>query len=243
VFGTNRLAIVAAVMLVVLVLPTTLMVPEAVFALGEPAAPRPIPIFTKEQLVWDSCTEERTVFLGVIRPAGFEGGVNLTLVDLPNGITGTFVPNPVILRSNDNYTMLIVNAAHDVPLGKYILNIRLVPLPDSNYRAWDIKDKSLLDTNVTLDVVHPCYDSPVDVYNSRLLTTTTTRILFGSTTTTTTTLTALPTTVTTNVSTTLTSTTTATERVADTSTYAWAISATVATIVLATVLTLQRRRK
>lgn len=57
--------------LIALALSTALLFPESIFALGEPAAPRPIPIFVNEQLVGDSCADERTVFLGVIRPAGF----------------------------------------------------------------------------------------------------------------------------------------------------------------------------
>ncbi len=221
---------------------TALIVPEAVFALGEPAAPRPIPIFVNEQVVGDSCGGTQTVFLGDIRSAGFEGGVNLTLVDPPKGVTGTFVPNPVMLISGfENYTMLIVNLVHDAPLGRYPLRIRLTPLPDSNYGAWGVEDKSLLDTNVTLDYVHQCIDSGIEQYNPPY--TTTTISLFASTSTTTEThLSTITSTSITTVSTAFTSTTTSTESVTDPSTYAWAIGATGAAVVLAVVLLLRRSR-
>jgi hypothetical protein len=258
---------VAALLLIALALSTALIVTEAASALGIVAAPRPAPEFIEEQLVGDSCSVEQTVFFGeVISIAGFEGKVNLTLVDPPKGITGTFLPNSVMLKDSISYVALVVNVAHDVPLGKYTLLIRLVPLPGSNYYYYHVEDKLLLDTNVTLDVVHPCYPGPIYVYNSHLLNTTTTTTMFASTTTTTiiqlsTTTIILPKTTVTTTTTiqavehsplpqVTTSTTTATtlltdrttERVSDPSTYAWAVSATVAAVVLAVVLMLQRRK-
>lgn len=208
----------------VLIISTILIVPEAALALGGPAPPGILLIFEPvSQPFANGCSANYTV--RVISQIGFQGEVNLTVINLPTGVTATLKPSSVVVpESEEAASLLTVRLMPDAPQGKFNLTVRGV---SADGKASDTE-------NLTIsNISSPCGRSTTESLRTTTITTTTTILSTHPE--------SQP--VITTVSTTLTKTitNTSTEQVTNSITFAWAIGATIIAAILALVVVRRRR--
>lgn len=228
-----------AVLLSLLV--TTLLLPEAAFAIGGPGPPSIfIGIEPKSQdlQVGGSATFKVTVY-----PQSYWdiGNVTLSLSNPPQGVTATFNPEKMTITDFDAFSStLTVKATADAPQGRVTLTVRGKGVEYSRTEPNSPSSRVNLDSQADM-MLNIVASYPKTTVTTTVVTTTTTTLTTGIIQTQTVTQIGTSTnTLATTLTTTIT-TTAITEQASDTPNYAWALSATVATIVLAAVLISQRR--
>lgn len=196
----------------------------------QPAPPGVYVIFTRLSAAGETCPAIYKVTFH--SQAGFEGKVNLTIVNLPNTVSVAFNPNPVFVPAGGSgNTSMVVMGSWGTPVGNLTLPLKISP-------PWVSVGGNGLDANgnpyLTLPI-SPCIGSPSVTNNiSNTITTTTTTIVSIST------VTWITSTVTDTIVLPGLPRTGEQERNAATS--AWALSATISTMVLAAVVVLLLRR-
>ena len=100
-----------------------LLAPQVVLALA-PGAPNFALGLTPPLGVEVAAGGSATVTVSIYSEEGFEGKVDLTLIDPPAGVTGTFEPNPVIVPGFDvGASVVTIEVASTVPEGEIELTI------------------------------------------------------------------------------------------------------------------------
>jgi hypothetical protein len=244
----------------VLVFATVVVIASDVFALVPPPPGISILITPESQLVaGDGCPAIYSVLL--ISREGFYGRVNLTLVDPPNGVTTTFIQNPVEVPAWEyNVSLLIVNVTSDTPQGDQTINVKGIPLPGGNNIDIDgyfggkthftlyvgsceqlnnVVKTTTVTTTIPIRQIFNTITTTITIENVRTQTVQSTQTSISTTTLTRTT----PTSITqTNISTTTLTrtTTTSAEQITEPSIYGWAIGATIIVAIL-TIILLRKR--
>jgi hypothetical protein len=217
-------------LLIALALSTALMVPEVASTL-RPSPPSVFLMFERvDQSVANGCPTTNLVH--IISQSGFEGNVNLNVVNHPaEGMYVAFTPNSVYVpKYGENTSLVTVTVMPNSAQGR--VNLTVIGISAADRTVNDTKP-------LFVNVLSPC----VQFTNTKGTTSYTVYVTTVTTTVTTTSTLILrqdrPTSTSSTTTTTLTSTTT--EQAKDTSTLAWAVSATMATIVLAVVVLRKKR--
>ncbi len=190
---------------------------------GEPPPGLAIQVIPEMQVVSEKCPVTYTVRLVSLN--GFYGKVNLTVVELPRGVTAFVYPNPIeIQKYNSKSTHIRVEVSPDASQGNQTINIVITPLPGSFYNH--DAGLNIYGVNFISLYVGTCESqSTMNINLTRTTTSTQTNIS------------------TITLSTTITNTITIeTDNVTDTPIYIWAIGATIIAIILPLILTLRKRR-
>ncbi|MBI2938427.1 MAG: hypothetical protein HYY22_09490 [Thaumarchaeota archaeon] len=200
------------------------MVPEAAFAL-EPQAPGIYIMFRPgaQLQLGDKCPAAYTTVLFSNPDYTYPGDVklNLTVPDLPRGVTAALVPNQIIVQPNNgNRSLLMVTVSPDAPKGTYALHVKATLLRGSNNSTRIFYNGP---AEIPLTISSDKCEQPASGIETITLTVTATSI---STTTLIETATKI-----------------SLQPVTDASTYGWAIGATAAAVILALGLLLQRRTR
>jgi hypothetical protein len=127
VFGKSHRAV---VILLVVLSTAALVVPEDAFAISGPPPPSVLLEFERGWTAAPKCSAEYTVKLWPMD--GFQGAVNLTLVDPPKGVTVDIYPNPAMLsfwnRDGIVFPMTVI-VSPDTPNGTYKVKVAAIALP------------------------------------------------------------------------------------------------------------------